>query len=154
MPNASSNITVAARRRLAWGFETVSDDVMIEGGRSLSTTYGYYTNALDTNNYSRLQTVQYPGGDWVNYTYEAAGRKQTVMTPFKDSLPGTTHASQVMHYTYAGDAALAPLGFPAADTAMAHDRRPRLTVETLCGAEVSRTYHAYLADRHETWLSV
>jgi RHS repeat-associated protein len=69
---------------LAWG-EELRTNTIGSGANALVTNYTYFTNSLDTANYSRLQRIIQPGGKWKQYTYDAKGRMTSVIGQYLDS---------------------------------------------------------------------
>ncbi len=143
-PDVESNVTVTAIATFPWGEEEVSRTVAHGLPEAQTTRYTYGTNALEPATYGRLSLREEPDGRWTAYEYDDHGRERRVRAPWRNSRPGESNACRVTEYSYAGDPALAALGYPA-ETVTGFDDRPRLTVERLGGHEVSRRYAAYAA---------
>jgi RHS repeat-associated protein len=141
-PDADSTVIVTAMADFPWGTEEISRTVAYGLPEAQTTRYTYGTNILDSATYGRLSLEEDPDGFWTAHEYDSRGRPWRVRTPWRSSRPDETNACRVTEYVYAGDPALAALGYPA-ETVPGPDDRPRLTVERLGGHEVLRRYAAY-----------
>lgn len=142
MPDADSRVTITAMAAFPWGEETVSRTVAYGLPEAQTTRYTYGTNELETATYGQLSLEEEPDGRWTAYQYDGSGRACRVRSPWRSSRSFETNACRVTEYFYAGDSALAALGYPA-EIVTNFDDRPRLTVERLGGCEVARRYAVY-----------
>ncbi len=150
-PDADRYAETIETAMFPWGEEPVGETLGPDDPSPLVTRYAYYTDPADAANYGRLRLIERPDGGWTRYVYDDAGRVIVEVHPFGDAAPDAPEAHcRVIRHGYAQDPLLPGLGFPADDVAAVHDARPRLTVETVRGHEVARTYHAFLADRTVT----
>lgn len=150
-PDAHSNVTETVLASFPWGAEIIREVVGPDAPTSRITTYAYYTDPQDSNNYSRLQRMQTPDGAWTRYTYDAAGRATERVSPFGDAAPDALPDScRTTRFHYTGDPTFTALHFPTNDIGNVDDYRPRLEIESVLGFEVARTYHAFLPDQAVT----
>jgi RHS repeat-associated protein len=145
--HASSHAVTRLFRAFPWGWELVREEEGSGQSGAPASAWTYNTNALDTGSYGRVQGVLHPDGGWARFEYEAKGRVAARVAPFGNGGPDAPAAeSAVVTNWYAGDPQLAAAGCPA-DLACVNDHRPRAVIALARGVEVSRTYHAYLADQ-------
>lgn len=128
-----------------WGEEKVAETNYAPanpGPADTPTLYTYYTDAAnDGDNYGHLKLVVNPDQSWARYTYDAQGRTLTETTPFLNAAPdAAAGACKVVAYSYTSASG-------SGDDGTRSLNAPRLTVTTLCGQEVARSWRVEQAGR-------
>ncbi|MEI6218974.1 MAG: hypothetical protein WCP86_08740, partial [bacterium] len=78
------------------------EDVIDPAGQAMKTEYDYYSNASETNRYTRPKCERYPDGNWVYWDYDSTGRKRVEIRPWKDSVfSSDTSSAHAVHYDFA-----------------------------------------------------
>lgn len=75
-----------------WREELIQDTIG-GGTNALTTTWQFYTNAVDTNNFSFLYQVITPGNHWERYAYQYPGNIVRRVTQYLDA-PVATNTNQ------------------------------------------------------------
>ncbi|MBM4149942.1 MAG: RHS repeat protein, partial [Lentisphaerae bacterium] len=144
----SRGITISQRTGTPWGYE---ETLRVEGGTDeyVPFTFTEYHRATDSNGLPAIVKMTHSSdGHWTRHTMNRWNRTSILAEPFGNSTNGAPLAEcRVTRFYYAGDPALAALGFDPMDRPVPHDARPRLTTTRALGREVSRTWHAYLPNK-------
>ena len=151
-PDAQTNVAVTTVASYTWGHPIIARVQGHGTTATATTTWSHHSNPNDSDNFKKIEYVQFPDGSWIRYdAYDAEGRVKVICRPFEDGGPIGPAGSRATFYTYAGDPLLGTLNFPTNnDAVVTHDTRPRLEVVELLGEEISRTYHAYPPGQHIT----
>jgi len=95
-----------------WG-EQLVQEIDDPNGNAYTTTYSYYTNSSYPGDYGQLQSITYPDGSWVAYSYfnisgdPRNGEIQTEYHPWLSTVGNPANAnssnSRAITYDYAAD---------------------------------------------------
>ncbi|MDA3874191.1 MAG: hypothetical protein PF795_09540, partial [Kiritimatiellae bacterium] len=112
----------------------IVERVVDPDGEAHTTTYTYYDSEInDGRAYSRLKSTTDSLGSWSRHEYDALGRKSKTVSGYRDALPGAADGeSRVTTYEYSPDGLTTTI------------------VETVPGAETSRSYLIRTADHSQT----
>lgn len=140
--NTNSPTPVALREircytNYAFGMPIV-DRILTNATGNLISHYEYFT-ATNQAGYGQLKQATLPGGDWVQYTYDSAGRLKERFQSFLNQ--GLTTNTNLCRYTWYDYAILSGSGDSGTDT-----NALRTEVQCLLGKEVSRKYWVHLGD--------
>ena len=106
LKDGSGNVatqTTNKYRVFPWG-QTLVQQTLGTGTRAKTTTWAYYEDSSDTNNYSQLQQVIEPTGRWERFSYDFAGRLANHVVQFLDNATNTLDSSNRVTLTYYDDA--------------------------------------------------
>lgn len=143
--------TVVSRRSEKFepvgGVEVIKEIIAGQGTSTNMTVYSYYPSSgnSNANNNNQLKQIEYHGGRWERFDYDAQGRVTTKWESWLDQAPtsdGTLCRST--EYSYA---ACAPSGW--GDTGTYRPDLARTTIIKILGDEVSRSYLAAKAGTME-----
>ena len=135
--------TVQARalyKTFEWGNGMIESVIAPDTEDEQTTRYGYYDDG-------KLKYIQNHDGSWVMYAYDNKDRVIAVAEPFgntvrPEAVPSASQGYKVTSYSYTP---VAP-----ADLPLDNDQIPRTVVNSINGAEISRTYTVVQDDQFQT----